>query len=421
MVVIVLYSQLFRFLRRPDQIDVSSTQGSASDPGVFSEGILRTVKTKVKLATGAGVSMGDGSWPMKEQIQKDDIPPWEKLHINNVGGLLVQPSEPFAWDLQRDEVNSMDRVRKNTDTTLVDGSIRNSEDSVGMQGRSRSIGERESDYDVMVEIDGTLDYIPEGQVIHSRRGSAQPSPDGQIAHSRRGSAPSSLSAITSQSGLLKASNLANGNTTSTTASSYNLPYKGTSRRVSIDHEAIAQDERRNSLKPLPSASTGKTSDSSESEDTAFDNDKEENGQTLHEFFAQNQPPSDELEQSARRDNEIDLDPRNSAASYFNRQASLLMLYFPLAYLIVFTFSLVRLLYDMITNKPNPIMTMVSLWFVLSVGLVDASIYVSLAVSRQSIIGTTLRYQRFLIQGWAEWRVRRRVRRRMPERFAPPDP
>jgi hypothetical protein len=53
-----------------------------------------------------------------------------------------------------------------------------------------------------------------------------------------------------------------------------------------------------------------------------------------------------------------------------------MLYFPLAYLIVFTFSLIRLLYDMITHKPNPVMTMVSLWFVLSVGLVDAGIYVS---------------------------------------------
>ena len=173
----------------------------------------------------------------------------------------------------------------------------------------------------------------------------------------------------------------NGMTSSATASSYNLPYNGTSRRVSIDHEAIMQDERRNTLMPLPSSSTGKSLDSSEDDDASFDhNDKDPNHQTLHEFFAQNQPPLEELEQRGRNDDDDDLDPRHSAASYFNRQASLLMLYFPLAYLIVFTFSLVRLLYDMITHKPNPVMTMVSLWFVLSVGLVDAAIYVSIWAS-----------------------------------------
>lgn len=361
----MLYSQLFRFLRRPDTITVNSTQGSASDSGQLSEGILRTVKTKVKLATG-----GDSAWPMKDL--KDDIPPWEKLHINNVGGLLGQPLEPFGWDTPRDDdmghsnSNSMDRARKNTDTTLVDRSTRSSVESKreNADGRNRSIGESEGDYN-MVETDGNLHYIPEDQVVHSRRGSAQPS-------ILLGSTP------TPSSGLLMTGPPINGLNSSTTASSYNLPYNGTSRRVSIDHEAIMQDERKNVLVPLASASTGKSAESSEDDDASFDNDdKDPNRQTLHEFFAQNQPPLDELEQQrARKDDEEDLDPRQSAASYFNRQASLLMLYFPLAYLIVFTFSLIRLLYDMITHKPNPVMTMVSLWFVLSVGLVDAAIYVS---------------------------------------------
>ena len=68
--------------------------------------------------------------------------------------------------------------------------------------------------------------------------------------------------------------------------------------------------------------------------------------------------------------------RQSAASYYNRQASLLMLYLPLAYIVVFGFSLVRLIYDMVTQKPNAGLNVVSLWFVMSVGLIDALIYVS---------------------------------------------
>jgi hypothetical protein len=349
-------------------IQVNSTPESASDPGQPGEGIFRSVKTRAKLATG--VSAGGSAWPMKELTE--DIPPWEKLHINNVGGFLVQPMESFGSDLPRDDIeksNSMDRVRKNTDTTLVDRSSRGSVDSNRTDRRNRSIGESEGDYNIMVETDGTLDYIPEGQTVHSRRALAQPS----ILVG---------STTTPQSGLLRTDLLNNGFTSSTTASPYNLPYNGTSRRVSIDQEAIMQDERKNVLIPLPSSSTGKSLDSSEDDDMSVDNDnKDPNHQTLHEFFAQTQPSLDDQEQRARKDDDEDLDPRDSAASYFNRQASLLMLYFPLAYLIVFTFSLVRLLYDMITHKPNPIMTMVSLWFVLSVGLVDAAIYVSLYKTR----------------------------------------
>lgn len=89
-------------------------------------------------------------------------------------------------------------------------------------------------------------------------------------------------------------------------------------------------------------------------------------------------------------------PRRSAASYFNRQAALLMLYFPLAYLVVFAFSLVRLIYDMATYKPSAALSALSLWFVLSAGLMDALVY-----------------------GIAEYNVKRRVRRKMPEAFEPP--
>lgn len=71
-----------------------------------------------------------------------------------------------------------------------------------------------------------------------------------------------------------------------------------------------------------------------------------------------------------------------------------MLYFPLAYLVVFAFSLVRLIYDMATYKPSAALSALSLWFVLSAGLMDALVY-----------------------GIAEYNVKRRVRRKMPEAFA----
>ncbi|KAL7419679.1 hypothetical protein Q5752_005593 [Cryptotrichosporon argae] len=83
----------------------------------------------------------------------------------------------------------------------------------------------------------------------------------------------------------------------------------------------------------------------------------------------------------------------SATAYFNRQASLLMLYFPLAYMFVFSVSLIRLIYDMVHHTTSPALTILSAWMVLSVGLIDA-----------------------LVFGLAEFIVRRRVRRKMPDRM-----
>jgi hypothetical protein len=67
-----------------------------------------------------------------------------------------------------------------------------------------------------------------------------------------------------------------------------------------------------------------------------------------------------------------------------------MLYFPLAvstitdpltstdrqYMLVFSVSLIRLIYDMVHSTPNPILQIASGWMVLSVGLIDAVVYVS---------------------------------------------
>ncbi|KAJ9096038.1 hypothetical protein QFC21_005403 [Naganishia friedmannii] len=95
-------------------------------------------------------------------------------------------------------------------------------------------------------------------------------------------------------------------------------------------------------------------------------------QTLRDFFEAHRATDTEV---MHAHSGADIGPEESAAEYSNRQASLLMLYFPLAYLMVFSVSLVRLMHDMITTKKSSALTIISLWFVLSAGLLDALVYV----------------------------------------------
>ncbi|KAJ9121551.1 hypothetical protein QFC22_002170 [Naganishia vaughanmartiniae] len=113
------------------------------------------------------------------------------------------------------------------------------------------------------------------------------------------------------------------------------------------------------------------------------------GQTLKDFFQSHLATETEVRHAHGGGN---IGPEESAAEYSNRQAALLMLYFPLAYIVIFSFSLVRLIHDMITSTPSRALTILSLWFVLSAGLIDAMVY-----------------------GVAEIVIRRRVRRNLPDR------
>ena len=45
-------------------------------------------------------------------------------------------------------------------------------------------------------------------------------------------------------------------------------------------------------------------------------------------------------------------------------------------MVVFSVSLARLVYDMVHKETNPVLSLVSAWFVFSVGLMDAIVYVS---------------------------------------------
>lgn len=51
-------------------------------------------------------------------------------------------------------------------------------------------------------------------------------------------------------------------------------------------------------------------------------------------------------------------------------------------MLVFSVSLIRLIYDMIHKDVNPALQIVSAWMVLSVGLIDAIVYVSAACWRE---------------------------------------
>ncbi|KAJ9094347.1 hypothetical protein QFC20_006915 [Naganishia adeliensis] len=157
----------------------------------------------------------------------------------------------------------------------------------------------------------------------------------------------------------------------------------------LEHEMPAL----NNEGPRPVADPVEESPRSDHEDDGNKDDQEAEApmeHTLRDFFQANQVTDNDLSQTSGSD----IRAEESAATYFNRQASLLMLYFPLAYMFIFAFSMVRLLYDMITSKPNAGLTIASLWFILSAGVIDALVY-----------------------GFAEIVVRRRVRRNLPRHLS----
>ncbi|WRT64674.1 uncharacterized protein IL334_001608 [Kwoniella shivajii] len=63
----------------------------------------------------------------------------------------------------------------------------------------------------------------------------------------------------------------------------------------------------------------------------------------------------------------------SMSSYLNRKTALLMLWFPLGYLFLFSVSLIRLIYDF-AGQPPTALRAISKWMVLAQGVLDAIIY-----------------------------------------------
>lgn len=262
----------------------------------------------------------------------NDVPPWELLHLNNVSLDLekmaipiTRPTEkesrpsqqvPLTWGISVDDLSRSDRLP--TTSTLVGSD------------RARKLS--------------SSDAAPHHVTAHPMENVIQ---EGIVVPSL-GMTPGSRSYHSFQS--------------DDPPSPLQLDDKALTETGSKHNDAQIQRSPDGSMRSAQG-------DYDEEEPRGQDEPVERD---LRNFFLANQANNDDVAQTSGSD----LRGGESAAAYFNRQASLLMLYFPLAYMFIFAFSLFRLLYNMITSKPNAGLTIASLWFVLSAGLVDAAVYVS---------------------------------------------
>lgn len=338
--VFILYSRLFKFLRRPDTIALAE---SGTNTGDVNRVISEADQTKQSRPAGAGfwsnLGRAAGRFSQKESSEQpsaDSVPPWEHLHLNNVGLDLekiaipvTSPTDqegrppqqvPSSWNIPDDDLSRSDRIP--TTSTLVGSD------------RARKLS--------------SSDYAPHQATTHPTERDIQ---EGVVLPS--------------------------------------LAWTDSTR----SHHSFQSDEPPSPLqldgKPLSDTGDQDISvrfqrSSSESVRSRDYNEKSSGeqdgpaGRELRNFFLANQA---ERHDAPEHHDGSDIRRGESAGAYRNRQASLLMLYFPLAYMFVFSFSLIRLLYNMITQKPNVGLTIASLWFVLSAGLVDAAVYVSTLCTR----------------------------------------
>ncbi|WVF66890.1 hypothetical protein IAT40_001633 [Kwoniella sp. CBS 6097] len=367
--ICILYTRLFRFLRRPDTIQLSTQfmAGTQTDPNMDHGMHTPTHAPKSKSILGPLARLGRaGSGGHKEPVNPDA--PWEALEFVQIGGInplksinsppmnalgvaeftpnvpngILLASRPVSPEL----ISPCQEI-KDPFSTSGAGSSRTRKPSVSsdMSGPSSqrpsatdTLVTPELNYQVEVpnSIDSTTrlvtpDTIPTIQRQHvlspvlSQGSKLDPDPEGDSLSSRFGA------------------------------------------DIDQDEDEFGQEGRGEGRRA--------------------------SGQTLKEFFQEYQVTGlDEIQGRERGSASASKGGlQMSAAAYFNRQASLLMLYFPLAYMVVFSVSLVRLVYDMVHGSPNSVLSIMSSWFVLSVGLIDGLVY-----------------------GIAELMVKAKVRRKMPE-------
>ncbi|WVR04713.1 hypothetical protein IAU60_001724 [Kwoniella sp. DSM 27419] len=106
-----------------------------------------------------------------------------------------------------------------------------------------------------------------------------------------------------------------------------------------------------------------------------ENEEDEDDWDLMRMLAQPPPgaSTDDRFAPPERDGEkFELVPE-SMSSYLNRKTALLMLWFPLGYVFLFSVSLIRLIYDF-AGRPPTALRAISKWLVLGQGVLDAIIY-----------------------------------------------
>ncbi|ODO06313.1 hypothetical protein L198_01545 [Cryptococcus wingfieldii CBS 7118] len=348
--IIILYSRLFTFLRRPDTIQLSSATGSRLDPeaerasaGKKGSHILRPL-ARIKRLSSFGIESGSNH----HAKEVNPAAPWEALEFIQVGNY-----NPLTMDAPP-------------------------------QAPLRSMSYNDG-----------LSFVSHEHGRASRPASFLSSPASQLrdtfagissnpSSSRLGSLSSDISQSTAvtQGEPFTAELLYNGGRRKSSASSVKFPAQ--------------PNLKGNALSPIISLGRYESNIVEESVDSEGKISKEEEveivekEQTMEEFFAETQAPR--LDEG-RPGSFSGAGGQRSAASYFNRQASLLMLYFPIAYMFVFSASLYRLIYNMVKGEASPVLSIISNWMVFSVGLIDALVY-----------------------GVAEFMIRRRVRRKMPDRI-----
>ncbi|WWD07539.1 hypothetical protein V865_005640 [Kwoniella europaea PYCC6329] len=114
-------------------------------------------------------------------------------------------------------------------------------------------------------------------------------------------------------------------------------------------------------------------------DDAEENEEDEDEWDLARMLAQPPPGSHTADDrfaprqsTTNNDESFELVPE-SMSSYLNRKTALLMLWFPLGYLFLFSVSLIRLIYDFAGNPPVGLRA-ISKWMILAQGVLDAIIY-----------------------------------------------
>lgn len=119
-----------------------------------------------------------------------------------------------------------------------------------------------------------------------------------------------------------------------------------------------------------------------------DEDDDDDEWDLKRFLANEPvPASDDPFTVTQKSENVEYVPE-SMASYLNRKTALLMLWFPLGYVVLFSVSLIHIIYDFAGSPPEELRA-ISRWMIFGQGLLDALIY-----------------------GVVEWHTKRVVRKRV---------
>ncbi|WWC68808.1 uncharacterized protein I206_102743 [Kwoniella pini CBS 10737] len=384
-VIIVLYSRLFRFLRRPDTIQLSTQFMAGTQPDVSGPHGVEANNHNGGNKLFRPFKMTRGSSGNKDPVNPEA--PWEALEFVTVGGGFngrITTNTPL-------HTNTID-FTPTVPSGILLGSRPVSPDFVSPGNELKdpfSSTVTTSRYpSTSSEISGTSTKQTSGTdtyTVVTPELNYQIEPPTSVESTNRLITPTTipiiqrhhvLSPVLSQGSKVDYPSDLGGN---------GVDEESLNDRLGVfENQNLDQSERRRS---------SLIGFSEEEAGGGIDNDRRPSGQTLKEFFQEYQVGGTEdiPENRGRGSAGSKGGQQLSASAYFNRQASLLMLYFPLAYMLVFSVSLVRLIYDMVHGQPTPVLSIMSNWLVLSVGLIDGAVY-----------------------GIAELMVKAKVRRKMPE-------